>query len=69
MATSPGRREGEAKKKKRDDMSCEVGEEAICRTKVDKKLGNKIPSVIVEDTSAHVVRTPSKVGNKDFEVL
>ena len=26
----------------------------------------KIPSVVVEDTS--VTRTPSKVGNKDFEV-
>ena len=33
-------------------------------------LGNigKIPSVVVEDTSAPVARSPSKVGNKDFEV-
>ena len=33
-------------------------------------LGNigKIPSVVVEDTSIPVARSPSKVGNKDFEV-
>ena len=37
--------------------------------KCDSKSENKIPSVIVEDTSAPAVRTPSKVGNKDFEVL
>ena len=28
----------------------------------------KIPSVVVEDTSSTATRTPSKVGNKDFEV-
>ncbi len=45
-----------------EESSCEMEDER------KDKSGNKIPSVIIEDTSVPLVRTPSKVGNKDFEV-
>ena len=55
--------------KAEDEKNGETEDKKNCKIKEAKNLGNENPSVIVEDTSAHAVRTPSKVGNKDFEVL